>query len=135
MSEEHSVTFEREPDMVFGTKLDRVGSVRGSSMSLAKSLSAAALLCAVVGIGISPAAQAHGDHHHHSHKKQKAYNKGYRKGYNRAVKQTYRPYYRGYGSVYAPVPRRVVVTPAPWFAPVHPYNYGTRVNVGLGFNL
>ena len=121
--------------MVFDFRLDRFSSVNGSTMSLAKRLSTAALLVAVAGIGLSPAAQAHGNHHHHSHKKQKAYNKGYRKGYNKAVKQTYRPYYRTYAPVYAPVRRRVVVAPAPWIAPVHPYNYGTRVNVGLGFNL
>ena len=96
------------------------------------------LLVGGAGIGLSPAAEAHRDHSHHnrhSHKKQKAYNKGYRKGYNKAVKQTYRPYYRTYAPVYAPVRRRVVVAPAPWIAPVHPYNNGTRVNVGLGFNL
>ena len=125
--------------MVFDFRLDRFSSVNGSTMSLVQRLSTAALLVAVAGMGLSPAAQAHGNHHHHSHKKQKAYNKGYRKGYNKAVKQTYRPYYRPYyrtyAPVYAPVRRRVVVAPAPWIAPVHPYNYGTRVNVGLGFNL
>ena len=125
--------------MVFDFRLDRFSSVNGSTMSPAQRLSTAALLVAVAGIGLSPAVQAHGNHHHHSHKKQKAYNKGYRKGYNKAVKQTYRPYYRPYyrtyAPVYAPVRRRVVVAPAPWIAPVHPYNYGTRVNVGLGFNL
>ena len=121
--------------MVFQFTLDSVRSVKRSVMSLAQRLSTAALLIAVAGIGVSPAAQAHNDHHHHSHKKQKAYNKGYRKGYNKAVKQTYRPHYRTYAPVYAPVRRRVVVAPAPWIAPVHPYNYGTRVNVGLGFNL
>lgn len=102
-------------------------------MSLAQRLSTAALLIAVAGIGVSPAAHAHNDHH--SHKKQKAYNKGYRKGYKKAVKNTYRPYYRTYAPIYAPVRHRVVVAPAPWMGPVHPYNYGTRVNVGLGFNL
>ena len=128
--------------MVFPSTLDSVGSVKRSAMSLAQRLSTAALLIAVAGIGVSPAAQAHNDHHHHSHKKQKAYKKGYRKGYNKAVKQTYRPYYRTYAPVYAPLRRRyaplrrrVVVAPAPWLAPVRPYNYGTRVNVGLGFNL
>ena len=84
-----------------------------------------------MGISMSPAAQAHDNHHHHSHKKQKAYNKGY----NKADKQTYRPYCRTYAPVYEPLRRRVVVAPAPWLAPVRPYNYGTRVNVGLGFNL
>ena len=128
--------------MVFDFRLDRFSSVNGSTMSPAQRLSTAALLVAVAGIGLSPAVQAHGNHHHHSHKKQKAYNKGYRKGYNKAVKQTYRPYYRTYAPVYAPLRRRyapsrrrVVVAPAPWLAPVRPYNYGTRVNVGLGFNL
>jgi len=104
-------------------------------MSLAQRLSTAALLLAVTGIAVSPAAQAHNDHHHHSHKKQKAYNKGYRRGYKKAVKHTYRPYYRTYAPIYAPVRRRVFIAPAPWMAPVHPYNYGTRVNVGFGFNL
>ena len=104
-------------------------------MSLAQRLGTAAVLIAVAGIGFSPAAQAHKDHHHHSHKKQKAYDKGYRKGYKKAVKYNYRPYYRTYGPVYAPVRRRVVVAPAPWVAPIPPYNNGTRVNVGLGFNL
>ena len=104
-------------------------------MSLAQRLSVAALLVSFGGIGVSPAAQAHSDHHHHSHKKQKAYNKGYRKGYKNAVKHSYRPYHRTYVPVFAPVRRRVVVAPAPWMVPVHPYHHGTRVNVGLGFNL
>ena len=121
--------------MVFHLSLDRVSSVNEMTMSLAQRLSTAALLVAVAGIGFGPSVQAHGNHHHHSHKKQKAYNKGYRKGYNRAIKQAYRPYYRTYAPVYAPVRRRVVVAPAPWISPIHPYNYGTRVNVGLGFNL
>tara|TARA_B100001939_G_scaffold107652_1_gene93052 strand:+ start:614 stop:979 length:366 start_codon:yes stop_codon:yes gene_type:complete len=121
--------------MVFPSTLDRVGSVKRSAMSLAQRLSTAALLLAVTGIAVSPAAQAHNDHHHHSHKKQKAYNKGYRRGYKKAVKHTYRPYYRTYAPIYAPVRRRVFIAPAPWMAPVHPYNYGTRVNVGFGFNL
>ena len=120
--------------MVSRSELDRVGSVIRSIMSIVQRLSIGALLIACAGIGL-PSAQAHGDHHHHSHKKQKAYNKGYRKGYKKAVKQSYRPYYRTYAPIYAPVRRRVVVAPAPWFAPVQPYNYGTRVNVGLGFNL
>ena len=121
--------------MVFDFRLDRFSSVNGSTMSLAQRLSTAALLVAVAGIGLSPAAQAHGNHHHHSHKKLKAYNKGYRKGYNKAVKQTYRPYYRTYAPVYAPVPQRIILSPAPLIAPIHPYHPGTRVNVGLGFNL
>ena len=106
-------------------------------MSLAQRLSIAALLVAVGGIGVSPAAQAHIDpyHHHHSHKRQKAYNKGYNKGFRKAIKHTYRPYHRTYVPVYAPVRRRLVVVPAPWMVPVHPYHHGTRVNVGLGFNL
>ena len=139
--EEHSVTFEREADMVLHSRLNRFSSVNRLTMSLAQRLSTAALLVAVAGIGLGPAAHAHSDHHHHSHKKQKAYNKGYRKGYNKAIKQTYRPYrhyrpyYRTYVPVYAPVRRRVVVAPAPWVGPVNPYRYGTRVNVGLGFNL
>ena len=65
----------------------------------------------------------------------KAYNKGYRKGFKRAIKHTYRPHHRTYVPVYAPVRRRVVVAPAPWMVPVHPFHHGTRVNVGLGFNL
>ena len=138
-TEAHSVIFERKADMVDPSRLDRFGSVHRPAMPLAQRLSTAALLIAVAGIGVSPAAQAHNNHHHHTHKKQKAYNKGYRKGYNKAVKQTYRPYYRThyrpYAPVYAPVRRRVVVAPAPWIAPIHPYNSGTRVNVGLGFNL
>ena len=102
-------------------------------MSLAQRLSIAALLVAVGGLGLSPAAQAHSDHyhHHHSYKRQKAYNKGYRK----AIKHTYRPFHLTYVPVYAPVRRRVVVAPAPWMVPVHPYHYGTRVNVGIGFDL
>ena len=106
-------------------------------MSLTRRLSTAALLFAVAGIGMVPSAQAHsnGHHHHHSNKKQKAYNKGYRKGYNKAIRQAYRPYYRTYAPVYAPARRRVVVAPAPWMAPIHPYRYGNRVNVGFGFNL
>ena len=104
-------------------------------MSLAQLLSIAAPLVAVGFIGVSPAAQAHSDHYHHSHKQEKAYNKGYRKGYRTAIKQTYRPYHRTYVPVDAPVRRSVVVAPAPWMVPVHPYQNGTRVNVGLGFNL
>ena len=109
--------------------MDSVESVKRSAMSLAQRLSTAALLIAIGGISMSPAAQAHNNHHHHHHKKQQAYNKGYRNGYKRAAKQSYRPYYRPYAPVYVPVRRRA------WFAPVHPYNTGTRVNVGLGFNL
>ena len=104
-------------------------------MSLAQRLSIAALLVSVGGIGASPAAQAHSDHHHHSHKRQKAYNNGYRQGYRKAIKQTYRPYHRTYFPVYTPIRRRVVVAPAPWVVPVHPYHHGTQVNIGLGFNL
>ena len=103
-------------------------------MSLAQRLSTAALLLAVTGIAVSPAAQAHNDHHHHSHKKQKAYNKGYRKGYKRAVKNTYRPYYRSYAPVYAPYD--VVCSSHP----LHGWRQSIpttteRVNVGFGFNL
>lgn len=126
--------------MVFPSTLDRFESVHRAAMPIAQRLSTAALLIAVAGIGVSPAAQAHNTHHHHSHKKQKAYDKGYRKGYKKAVKNTYyRPYYRTnyrpYAPVYAPVRRRLVVAPAPWIAPGYGYNTGTRVNVGLGFNL
>ena len=110
-------------------------------MRLVQRLSTAALLLAVAGIGISPAAQAHPGHHHF-HKKQKAYNAGYRKGYRKAIKQAYRPYYRTYAPVYPRVRRRVVVVPAPvvvaparWVAPVRPKNYRTKVKVGVGFNL
>ena len=132
----HPVTFEREADTISPPTQYRVDSVKRLAMSLAQRLSIAALLIAVTGISVSPAAQAHNDRHHHSHKKQKAYNKGYRKGYKNAVKHSYRPYYRTYGPVYyAPNRRPVVVAPPPWFGPVRPYNYGTRVNVGLGFNL
>ena len=134
--------------MVFQSKLDKVSSVSRLAMRLVQRLSTAALLLAVAGIGISPAAQAHPGHHH-SHKKQKAYNAGYRKGYRKAIKQAYRPYYRTYAPVYPRVRRRVVVAPAPvviapapvvvaparWVAPVRPKNYRTKVKVGVGFNL
>ena len=123
--------------MVGQSSGDRVGSVNRSAMSLTQRLGTAALLVAVAAIGMGPAAQAHGDHHHHhrSHKKQKAYNKGYRRGYKRAIENNYRPHYRTYAPIYAPVPQRIIVSPAPLIAPIHPYHPGTRVNVGLGFNL
>ena len=128
--------------MVFRSTLDMVGLVNRSAMPLIQRLSTAALLIAVAGIGISPAAQAHNNHHYHSHKKQKAYNAGYRKGYRKAIRHAYRPYYRTYAPVHPRVRRRVVVAPAPvvfaparWVSPVRPYNYGTRINVGLGFDL
>ena len=35
----------------------------------------------------------------------------------------------------SPVPQRIIVAPTPWMVPVHPNHRGTRVNVGLGFNL
>ena len=105
-------------------------------MSLTQRVCTAALLAAVAGISLGSAAQAHGDHHHHhSHKKKKAYNKGYRKGYNKAVKQAYRHNYRTYIPVYEPMPLRVIVAPSPWVVPVQTYRQGTRINVGLGFNL
>ena len=106
-------------------------------MSLTQRLGTAALLVAVASIGMGPATQAHGDHHHHhrSHKKQKAYNKGYRRGYKRAIENNYHTYYRTYSPVYAPVPQRIILSPAPLIPPIHPYHQGTRVNVGLGFNL
>lgn len=129
----HPVTSGRGAETISPCTLDSVGSVRRLTMSLAQRLSIAALLVAVGGIGVSPAAQAHSDpyHHHHSHKRQK----GYKKGLRKANKHTYRPYHRTYVPVYAPVRRRVVVAPAPWIVPAHPFHHGTRVNVGLGFNL
>ena len=110
-------------------------------MTLVQRLNATVFLVAIAGVGLAPQAQAHGDHshHHHADKKQKAYNKGYRKGYRRAIENSHRQRYRRYHythlPVYAPVPRRVIVSPAPWMVPVHPYHQRTRVNVGLGFNL
>ena len=111
-------------------------------MSLAQRLSIAAVLVAVGGIGVSPAAQAHNDHHHRSYKKQKVYNKGYKRGYKQAIENSQRlhvrPYYRSYSPVYgpmvSPMPRRVIVAPAPWMIPVHPSHHGTRINVGHGFH-
>jgi len=114
-------------------------------MLLVQRVGSALLLISVAGIVLSPAAQAHPDHHnhHHGHKKQKAYNKGYRKGYKRAMQNNHhphvRPYYRSYVPVYgpmvSPLHQRVIVAPAPWMVPAHPYHHGNRVNVGLGFNL
>jgi hypothetical protein len=112
-------------------------------VSAAQRLSTTALVAILAVTGLSSAAAAHGDHHHHSRKKKKAYNRGYRHGYRRAIESSYRPpyrtYYRIYSPVYglmvSPVPQRVIVAPAPWIIPVHPHRQGTRVNVGLGFNL
>mgnify|MGYP001158923949 FL=1 len=106
-------------------------------MSSLRQISLAALTVIAAAAVFSPPSSAHGNHHgmhhgHHHHKKQKAYNKGYRKGYNKAVKGSYYAPYRVYRPYYAPVRRPVVVAPAPW---VNPYHYGTRVNVGFGFNL
>ena len=113
-------------------------------MSLVQRLGVATFVVVITGVGLSPAVEAHSANHHHprKNKKKKAYNRGYKHGYRRAIENSYRPYYRTYAPVYAPLRRRyaplrrrVVVAPAPWLAPVRPYNYGTRVNVGLGFNL
>ena len=109
-------------------------------MSPAQRLSTTALVAILAGTGLSSAAAAHGDHHHHhSRKKKKAYNRGYRQGYRRAIEISYRTYYRIYSTVYgpmvSPLPQRLIVAPAPWIIPVHPHRQGTRVNVGLGFNL
>ena len=114
-------------------------------MSLVQSLGIAAFVVVITGIGLSPAAEAHSAHHHHSrkNKKKKAYNRGYNHGYRRAIENSYRPYYGThyriyspvYGPMISPVPQRIIVAPAPWMVPVHPNHRGTRVNVGLGFNL
>ena len=121
-----------------------VSPLHPPAVSPAQRLSTTALVAVLAGTGLSSAAAAHGDHHHHhSRKKKKAYNRGYRQGYRRAIESSYRPpyrtYYRIYSPVYgpmvSPVPQRVIVAPAPWIVPVHPHRQGTRVNVGLGFNL
>ena len=120
-------------------------------MSLMQRVGSAVLLITVAGFGLGPAAEAHPDHHnrhynhHRGHKKQKAYNKGYRKGYKRAIQNNhhphYRPYYRSYAPVYGPMVsplhhhQRVIVAPAPWVAPVHPFQHGNRVHVGIWYNL
>jgi len=114
-------------------------------MTLAQRLGTAAVVVVTIGVGLSPAAEAHRDHHHnrHSHKKQKAYNKGYRRGYRQAIENSsrhhIRPSYRNYSPVYgpmvSPVPRRFIAAPAPWMVPVHPYHHGNRVSHGFGFNL
>ena len=117
-------------------------------MSLVQRLGIAAFVVVITGVGLSPAVEAHSAHHHHHHhsrknKKKKAYSRGYKHGYRRAIENSYRPHYRthhrSYSPLYGPMvslmPRRVIVAPAPWMVPVHPYHHGTRVNVGLGFNL
>ena len=121
-----------------------VSPLHPPAVSPAQRLSTTALVAILAGTGLSSAAAAHGDHHHHhSRKKKKAYNRGYRQGYRRAIESSYRPPYRTYYRIYSPVygpmvslvPQRVIVAPAPWIVPVHPHRQGTRVNVGLGFNL
>ena len=121
-----------------------VSPLHPPAVSPAQRLSTTALVAILAGTGLSSAAAAHGDHHHHhSRKKKKAYNRGYRQGYRRAIESSYRPPYRTYYRIYSPVygpmvsplPQRVIVAPAPWIIPVHPHRQGTRVNVGLGFNL
>ena len=118
-------------------------------MSLVQRLGIASFVVFITGVGLGPAVEAHSAHHHHHHhhsrknKKKKAYNRGYKQGYRRAIQNSYRPYYGShyriyspvYGPMVSPVPQRVIVAPAPWMAPVHPNHHGTRVNVGLGFNL
>ena len=113
-------------------------------MSLVQRLGIAAFVVFVTGVGLGPAVEAHSDHHHsRKNKKKKAYNRGYKHGYRRAIENSYRPhhrtYYRNYSPLYgpmvSPMPRRVIVAPTPWMVPVHPNHRGTRVNVGLGFNL
>ena len=115
-------------------------------MSLVQRLGIAAFVVVITGVGLSPAAEAHSAHHHQhcrKNKKKKAYSRGYKHGYRRAIENSYRPHYRThhrsysplYGPMVSPMPRRVIVAPAPWMVPVHPYHHGTRVNVGLGFNL
>ena len=114
-------------------------------MSLAQRFGTVAFVVALSAIGVTPAAEAHRDyhHHHHSNKKQKAYNKGFNKGYRKAMRnirrRQVRPYYRGlyrvYGPMAAPLPQRVIVVPAQWMVPFHPYHPRKRVNVGFGYNL
>jgi len=126
-------------------------AVHQATMKLVQRVGSAVLLIAVAGIGLGPAAEAHTDHqrhhhrHHHGHKKQKAYNKGYRQGYRRAMQNNRRPhdrpYYRSYSPVYGPMVlplhqnQRLIVAPAPWMVPVHPYHHGNRVHVGIGYNM
>ena len=129
-------------------------AVHQATMKLVQRVGSAVLLIAVAGIGLGPAAEAHTDHqrrhhghhqrHHRNHKKQKAYNKGYKQGYRRAMQNNrrpyYRPYYRTYTPVYGPMVsplhqhQRVIVAPAPWMVPVHPFQHGNRVQVGIGYN-
>ena len=115
-------------------------------MSLVQRLGIASFVVFITGVGLGPAVEAHSAHHHHhsrKNKKKKAYNKGYKQGYRRAIQNSYRPYYGSHYRIYSPVygpmvstvPQRVIVAPAPWIVPVHPHRQGTRVNVGLGFNL
>ena len=118
-------------------------------MSFVQRFGIAAFVVFITGVGLGPAVEAHSAHHHHHHhhsrknKKKKAYNRGYKQGYRRAIQNSYRPYYGShyriyspvYGPMVSPVPQRVIVAPTPWMVPVHPNHRGTRVNVGLGFNL
>ena len=114
-------------------------------MSLVQRLGIAAFVVVITVVGLSPAVEAHIAHHHHyrKNKKRKAYNRGYKHGYRRAIENSYRPYYGThyriyspvYGPMISPVPQRIIVAPTPWMVPVHPNHGGTRVNVGLGFNL
>ena len=121
-------------------------------------LSLSALTVVAAASLLSSPAHAHQQKQRHGHEKQKVYNRGFQKGYNSARKHAYRPYYvpqkvykRNYRPVvkgaYRPyyVPQRfysqrpIVVAPAPWRAQrpllLNPYLQGTRVNVGLGFNV
>ena len=124
-------------------------SVNRSTMSLVQRLGIASFVVFIPGVGLGPAVEAHSAHHHHHHhhsrknKKKKAYNRGYKHGYRRAIENSNRPHYRRhyrsysplYGPMVSPMPRRVIVAPTPWMAPVHPHHHGTRVHVGHGFHL
>ena len=113
-------------------------------MSLVQRLGIAAFVVVSIGVGLSPATEAHSAHHHHHHhscknKKKKAYNKGYKHGYRRAIKNSYRMHYRSYSPLYGPIvspmPQRVIVSPTPWLVPVHKDHHGTHIKVGDRFHL
>ena len=128
-------------------------------------LATTACALTVVGVSMTPTAEARPRHYRHSYQetvRQRAFNNGYQRGYNQATQKQkvysnayrkgyrnavrynqYRPYqsYRYYSR---PVRRPVIVAPSPWIAPApvvvnpYPYRYRSvqpRVNVGFGFNL
>ena len=143
-SKQHPVTSGRGAVTFTRQNRNTFSSVHRRPMSLVQRLGIAAFVVVITGVGLSPAVEAHSAHHHHHHHSRKNkkkeglqqglqawLQKGHRKQLPHALPQLF-PAVRPNGVT---MPRRVIVTPTPWMVPVNPHHYGTRINVGHGFNL